>query len=1165
MIDMSRDFVHLHLHSQYSLLEACCRTTETLEKTKSFGMSALALTDNGNMFGAMEFHLAARKMQIKPILGFDAYLAPQDRFTKNYKRSADYKPNTRLVLLAQNYKGYQNLCKLSTIGYQEGFYYKPRIDWDCLKEYGGHIIALTGGFSGDVFYHLRRYGEKSARERLVKLKDIFGDRLYIEINRVGSREWRESEPFLFELGQRESVPLVATNDVYYLNKEDRLAQQVLICIGTNKILQDKTIRQSDSEEHYLKSPDEMYELFKDCPELCQQSFEISRRCNVEFRFKDKSGKTIYHLPGFPTRNNASILEELKSLTQKGLKERFEEARKKGQEISEEEQKKYSSRLDYEIGVIDSMGFTGYFLIVQDFINWAKKNAIPVGPGRGSGAGSLVAYCLKITDIDPVRYKLIFERFLNPERISMPDFDIDFCQEKRPEVIKYVTEKYGKDSVSQIITYGKLQARAALRDVGRVLGMDYSEVDVIAKLIPDKLGITLKEAIETESRIREQMETNPQVSNMIEIALKVEGLVRHAGIHAAGVIIADGELVKHAPLYKGVDGENVIQYDMKHAEKIGLIKFDFLGLKTLTYIQYALDLIHENRGRRIQAHEIDINDPKIYNLMSQGDSAGIFQFEGDGITNALKKIKPTCFEDIMAINALYRPGPMDMIPEYTKRKHGQSKVEYIFPELEDILKETYGVIIYQEQVQLIASVIASYSLGEADILRRAMGKKIAKEMNQQRERFLEGAKKNGHDQKRCEKLFDLMAEFAKYGFNKSHSAAYCVIAAKTAWLKAHYPMEFYAAILSTEMNDTDKVVKYIKICRHQKINIHPPHINHSGYKFTVKGETLYYSLAACKGLGQAAVDAILEARNKTKNGKFDSLNHFFEVVDLRRVNKKGIESLIKAGALDDFGFHRCQLYEGFEKFVEGSESQRQDREVGQRSLFSMAGDEEQKMARVSLHECEPWSRMIKLRYEKEVLGFFLSDHPLNGYEDLCRMWFRTSVSSLEQRKHKEEVTLAGMVNRYREVVTKKGTHMAFLQFEDRMETTIEVIVFPEKYGKYESLIKQEEPLIISGTLENRDEVCKILADKIITLSDGIKNVKHITFRVNSEMEKKLDRLREKIDNNPGETQVTIELNLDSLNKKVIYDVSDPKGICLSNDLLEALHRDFGTMEFIDISL
>ena len=874
---VAKGFVHLHLHSQYSLLEASCKTTEVLEKARSFKMPALALTDNGNMFGAMEFYFMAQKKGIKPILGLDAYLAPVDRLTKNKKGDTGFKPNTRLVLLAQNHRGYQNLCKLSTIGYQEGFYYKPRIDLECLKDHGEDLIALTGGFSGDVFYHLRSLGEKAGRERLLKFKEIFGDRLYIEINRTEQPQWKEYEAFLFELGQRESVPLVATNDVYYLNREDKLARDVLVCIGTNRTLKDRESHrfiQNETNEHFFKSSEQMYELFKDCPELCERSLEISDRCHLKFNFKDGSGKTIYHLPGFPTKNNVSVLEELSRLSQKGLKERLESARKKGREISEQEEKKYSNRLDYEIGVIDSMGFAGYFLIVQDFINWAKERGIPVGPGRGSGAGSLVAYCLKITDIDPVRYNLIFERFLNPERISMPDFDIDFCQEKRPRVLQYVTEKYGKGSVSQIITYGKLQARAALRDVGRVLGMTYSEVDFIAKLIPDKLGISLQSAIDTEPRMGEQMETNPQVNTMIDIALKVEGLVRHAGIHAAGVIIADGELIKHAPLYKGVDGENVLQYDMKHAEKIGLIKFDFLGLKTLTYIQYALDMIEKNHGCRIQSQDIDINDSKIYQLMSKGDSAGIFQFEGDGITSALKKIKPTCFEDIMAINALYRPGPMDMIPEYTKRKHGKSKVEYIFPELEDILKETYGVIVYQEQVQLIASVIASYSLGEADLLRRAMGKKIASEMNEQRERFLEGALKNGYDKKLSEKLFDLMAEFAKYGFNKSHSAAYCVIAAQTAWLKANYPAEFYAAILSTEMNDTDKVVKYIKICRHQKINIHPPHINHSGDKFTVEGRTLYYSLSACKGLGQSAVEAILSAREKTENKKFESLNHFF---------------------------------------------------------------------------------------------------------------------------------------------------------------------------------------------------------------------------------------------------------------------------------------------------
>lgn len=1159
---MSQQFVHLHVHSQYSLLEASCRAKNTIAKAKSFNQPAVALTDSGNMFGAVEFYLNAKKEGINPIIGLDAYVAPQDRFTKNEKREVNYQPNTRLVLLAQNYKGYQNLCKLSSVGYQEGFYYKPRIDWDILKEYNSDIIALTGGLGGDVISHFRRHGAEAATERLRNLKNIFGDRLYLELNRTGVKEWDEIEPFLFELSKAEGVPLVAANDVYYLNKEDQLAQEVLICIGSNKTLHDESRWKLGSEEYYFKSSEQMYDLFKDCPELCERTVEIAERCKTEFTLEDENGKTIYHLPSFPTKDGLSILDELKRLTKEGLQDRFEEAKARGEEVPESEHPKYFERLDYEIGVIDGMGFIGYFLIVQDFINWAKEHDVPVGPGRGSGAGSLVAYCLKITDLDPVKYSLIFERFLNPERVSMPDFDIDFCQEKRPRVIQYVTEKYGQESVSQIITYGKLQARAALRDVGRVLGMSYAEVDIIAKLIPDKLGITLSEALEMEPRMKEQMEMNPQVHNMIDIALKVEGLVRHAGIHAAGVIIADGQLVQHAPLYKGVDGENVVQYDMKHAEKIGLIKFDFLGLKTLTHIKYALDLIRENRGKDIKAHEISINDEHIYSLMSSGDSAGVFQFEGDGITDALKKIKPTCFEDIMAINALYRPGPMDMIPEYTKRKHGLSKVTYIFPELEEILKETYGVIIYQEQVQLIASKIASYSLGEADLLRRAMGKKIAEEMARQQKRFVEGAVKNGHDKEKAEELFNLMAEFAKYGFNKSHSAAYCVIAAQTAWLKHYYPIEFYAALLSTEMSDTDKIVKYIKLCRRRGIDIQAPHINYSDYKFSVKGETLYYSLAAIKGVGQSAVEAILEARAETENKKFESIDHFFEVVDLRRVNKKVIECLIKAGAFDNFGYHRSQLYDGFEKFVDSAETKRQDREVGQVSLFSMASEEQEAQEKVVLPDQEPWGRMTRLNYEKEVLGFFLSDHPLNGYEGICKAWANTTVGDIEKVGNKQRVTLVGMVTQFREIITKKGTRMAFTQFED-LTAPIEVIVFPNTFAEFEDVLKQEVPLIMTGVLEKKEEGCKVIADRITTLSDSINRAKNVTFKVTSEMEDKLSKLRERIDKNPGETRVKIELNLQSLKKKVVYDIRDPKGIALSNEFLEGLQRDFGGMDFIEV--
>ena len=842
---------------------------------------------------------------------------------------------------------------------------------------------------------------------------------------------------------------------------------------------------------------------------------------------------------------------------------MQESKAQGGSFKEEDLPKYSKRLDEEIEVIHKMGFEGYFLIVQDFINWAKTHGVPVGPGRGSGAGSLVAYCLKITDLDPVRYSLIFERFLNPERVSMPDFDIDFCQEKRGLVIDYVTEKYGSESVSQIITYGRLKTRAALRDVGRVLGMSYGDVDAIAKLIPDKLGIELKEALEMEPRIQEQMDIDPQVDNMVNLALKVEGLVRHAGIHAAGVIIADGKLVDHAPLYRGVDGENVVQYDMKHAEKIGLIKFDFLGLKTLTHIQYALELIASHTGQQIKAHEINIDDKAIYDLMSSGDSAGIFQFEGEGITEALKKIQPTCFEDIMAINALYRPGPMEMIPEYTKRKHGLSKVKFIFPEMEDILKETYGVIIYQEQVQLIASKIASFSLGEADLLRRAMGKKDKEEMAKQETRFIQGAIQNGHNQDKAKQLFDLMAKFAEYGFNKSHSAAYCVIAAQTAWLKAHYPVEFYAALLSTDMGDTDRIVKYIRLCRRQGISIHPPHINHSEEKFTVKGGKLYYSLAAIKGVGQSAVEEILKARSQQPDQQFSSLNHFFETVDLRRVNKKVMESLIKAGAFDGFDGHRSQLFHGFERFVEAMEVKRQDQEVGQISLFSISEEEKQEQEKIILDPHPPWNRIARLSYEKEVLGFFLSDHPLKGYEEICGTWGLTPIKDLGEKDHKETVTLVGMVTQYKEIITKKGTRMAFTQFED-LTAPVELMVFSDGLKEYGELLKEEVPLVITGTLKKEEDGLKVFPEKISTLSQKIHQAKGITFKLHGPMEPLISRLKKQIHENPGETQARIELNLDNLQKKVVYSLEDPQGVQLSHDFLEGLQQDFGRIDFIELS-
>jgi len=1157
-------FVHLHVHSQYSLLEATCLPKKIASTAQAMGMPAVALTDNGNLFGAIEFYFACKDAGVKPLIGLDAYLAPGSRKVKgDPSGGGDRKPSsTRIVLLAQNYHGYQNLCQLSSIGYQEGFYYKPRIDYEALEQYNGDIIALSGGLYGDVAQAFLKAGEDIAYDKIKNLKRIFGDRFYLELNRTGVPEWDKLNPFLIKAGGDLGVSCVATNDVHYLKKDDRMAQEVLICIGSNKTLNDPSRFRLGSEEFYFKPAEQMRQLFENIPGAVEKTLEIAERCDVKFKLKDDHGKAIYHLPSFPTPPGITLKQEMQSLTAKGLEERFLEAEKRGEAVKEEDKPKYHARLKYEIDVIEGMGFLGYFLIVQDFINWAKSHDIPVGPGRGSGAGSLVAYTLKITDLDPVKYSLIFERFLNPERVSMPDFDIDFCQERRGEVIKYVTEKYGFESVSQIITYGRLQARAAVRDVGRVLGMTYADVDVVSKLMPEKLGLTIEEALKLEPRIPEMMEQNPQVNTLMELAQDIEGLVRHAGIHAAGVVIADGRLVDKAPLYKGADGENVIQFDMKHAEKIGLIKFDFLGLKTLTHIQDTLRLIEKNRGRLITPQEIPLSDPKIYETMSAGDSAGVFQFEGEGITDALKKIKPNSFEDITAINALYRPGPMDMIPDYTKRKHGEAKVQYLFPELEEILKETYGIIVYQEQVQLIASKIASYSLGEADLLRRAMGKKIAEEMAKQKERFLSGAVKNGHDQKKSEELFDLMAEFANYGFNKSHAAAYCVIAAQTAWLKHYYPVEFFAALLSTEMSDTDKVVKYIKLSRRRGIEIQPPHVSFSDYKFNVKGDVIYYSLGAIKGVGQAAVDAIIEAREKLPAKKFATLQEFFETVDLRRVNKKVVECLIKAGALDGFGYHRAQMFQEYEKILDVAEGRRRDQEVGQESLFAMMDDAENPNVATELAHVEPWSRMAQLTFEKEVLGFYLSDHPLTGYDIFARGYTDFSIQDLKNVPHKKKVSVVGLVGEKREVITKKGTRMAFLQVED-LTGAIEVVAFPDSFAASEALLKQEQPLLFTATVERDGDAHKLILERVQLLSNLLQGAGHVVLRFDEKLMAKLPRIQDKLKEFPGETRLSFEMMLPELEKRVILDILEPKGVRLTNDFLETITSEMENPELIEV--
>lgn len=1160
-----QNFVHLHLHSQYSLLESSITFEQMVGQAVEQKMPSIAVTDNGNMFGAIEFYKEAEKKGVNPILGCEVYLAPNGRLQKGAAAGVGRGQNPqsfpRLVLLAQNVNGYRNLCQLVSRGFTEGFYYKPRIDDEILQMYHEDLLCLTSSMLGDVPTLFFNQGEEKALARIQFYKELFGDRFYLEVQRNGgatkTEAWEKLIGWYKDVGAKENIPLVATNEPHFMTREDSYAQEVLMCIQAGRTLIEDRRPRLPSDQFYLKSPKEMYQLFKDMPEVVERTVEVAQRCRIEFQFTDEKGQTIYHLPSFPVSQGKTIKEEIEILAKEGLERRFKEAASRGEEVSEEQKPSYFKRLSYELEVISKMGFEGYFLIVQDFINYAKDNGIPVGPGRGSGAGSLVAYSLRITDLDPMKHELLFERFLNPERISMPDFDIDFCQDRRPEVIDYVTEKYGAESVAQIITFGKLQARAAIRDVGRAMGFSYGEVDHIAKLIPDKLGIKLKEALEMEPKLPELMEDDPKVGSLLNTAIRLEGLTRHASIHAAGVIISDRPLVEHCPLYKANEGETVIQLDMVHAEKIGLIKFDFLGLKTLTMIDNAIKMVRRNFPERenFQASDISLEDPAIYELLSKGDTAGVFQFEGDGISELIRKFKPNCFADITAINALYRPGPMNMLDEYVARKHGKIKVTYLFPQLEDILKETYGIIVYQEQVQLIAARCANYSLGEADILRRAMGKKKAEEMAKQKVRFLQGAEENELDLKKAEELFTLMEKFAAYGFNKSHAAAYCVVAAQTAYLKALFPVEFYASLITTEMSDTDKIVKYIRDARDHKIVVRGPDVNSSEYKFTARDGEIVFGLGGIKGVGEAAVIAILEAREQLEGQKFSSLLEFFESVDLRRVNKKVVECLTKAGAFDSMVENRAQLFTGFEKFLDAAESSRRDKEVGQTSLFQLEGAEEE--TKVELPDVEDWSRSQKLAFEKEVLGFYISDHPMNGLDGILRSKTTCTIEGLSDQTPKKKVMVAGIVGSLKEFITKKGTRMAFGTLEDQT-SVVELVIFAEAYSKHQESLKGSKPLVIMGQLERETDVNKILVEDVRPVNSLFSQGKELLYIMSSSKTASddVENLAKVIKRHPGPLKGRIDLRMPDIKKKVLFSLGPDFGVAPSEEFFEDLDKTIG---------
>jgi DNA polymerase-3 subunit alpha len=1082
------NFVHLHLHTQFSLLDGAIRLEELFKQAKAYRMPALAITDHGSMFGAIEFYQQAERSGIKPIIGCEVYVAPGSRLEKTSRGISE--ASFHLILLAKNLVGYRNLMKLVTAGYFEGFYYRPRVDKELLQKYNEGLIALSACLKGEIPFLLASGDKGKALQAAEELKAIFPDRrFYLEIQENKIAEQKKVNAGLMEIARELSLPLVATNDCHYLRREDAKAHEVLLCIQTGKTMRDVDRMQFSTEEFFFRSAEEMEELFSYCPESLQNTVEIAERCNLELKLNE------LQFPKFQVPPGETLDSFLEKSAHRGLEERLAEMAAQGEHRSPSTDS-YRPRLHEELGMIQKMGFAGYFLIVADFIRYTKERKIPVGPGRGSGAGSLVAYCLGITEIDPLANGLLFERFLNPERVSPPDMDIDFCIQGRDEVIQYVRSKYGADHVAQIITFGKMQARAVIRDVGRALDMPYSEVDRIAKMIPNTLNITLKEAFQQEPRLPELAESNPDVQRLLTLAQALEGLPRHASTHAAGVVISSSPLVEMVPLYRGQQNEVVTQYAMKDVEKIGLIKFDFLGLKTLTMIADVIKRVNRSQTENLEIRKIPLDDRATYDLLCSGDTSGVFQLEGSGMRDLVVRLLPARFEDIVALLALYRPGPLKsgMVDDFIKRRHGKVPIAYEVPELKDILEETYGVIVYQEQVMKIASKLASFSLANADILRRAMGKKKADEMAMQKKNFLEGAQKNKIPAKKAERLFDLMAKFAEYGFNKSHSAAYALIAFQTAYLKAHYPVEFMAALLSSEMGDADKILRHLSECREKKIEVLPPDVNESQQDFAVVGGKIRFGLAAVKNVGLAAVQSILAAREE--KGDFTSLPDFCLKVDLRKVNKRVIESLIKCGAFDSISLQRAQLLAGLEEATDWAQGLERERSNSQMIMFGSLGSAGRHTEPL-LPGVPEWPDGQRLAFEKETLGFYLTGHPLTPYAATLRRLATVDSQSIRGVPDGQEITIGGVVNALKEINTKKGDRMAFVTLED-LQGVVEVIIFAELFKNSSLLLKGEEPVFIKGRVDAGEENTKVIAGEVFSFDEAVKKLtSSVHLRVRSE--------------------------------------------------------------------
>lgn len=1064
---MKSEFIHLHNHSDNSLLDGAQNIPSVLETITDLGMDSVALTEHGNLFGAVSFYKKANVNNIKPIIGCEVYVAKGSRFQKD--RSSGMGQYNHLVLIAQNYEGYKNLMKIVTHGYLEGFYYKPRVDTEILQKYNEGIICLSACLKGilpeTLIYNGLNAGKKVAEE----YSSIFPGRYYIELQNHGIPEELQNIQLATRLAKDMNLPIIATNDAHYAKKEHYTAHDVHICIGTGKQLSDKNRLKYHGKEFYFKSQDEMFSLFKRFPEALENTRALTDSVDLQIPMED------YHLPWYSIpgdKKSKDVDDYLKDLCNTGLQKKYRNLNSK-----------INERAEYELSVIKKMGFASYFLITSDFVEYARKNKIPVGPGRGSAPGSIVSYALGITNIDPLKHNLIFERFLNPERISMPDIDIDFCVERRGQVIDYLKSVYGEESVTQIITFGKMNARAVIRDVGRVMSYSYSEVDKIAKMIPEGPKVTLDQALKQNSDLRTVSQTN--YKDLIDNAKVLEGMTRHASIHAAGVVVAPGDLTDFVPLYRSSQGDVTTQYDMKELESIGLLKMDFLGLRNLTVIDKTVDLIKQRFDKNIDIDEIDMEDPKVYQLFAKGLTVGIFQFESAGMREFLKKLKPKGIDGLVAMNALYRPGPMQNIDRYIKRAHGKEKVEYVHPLLEEALKETYGIIVYQEQVMQIANIIAGFTLSEADEMRRAIGKKISSLMDKMAEKFIKGAVKNGLSKAKAKKIFDLIDKFAQYGFNKSHSVAYSYIAYQTGWLKTHYTAEFMSANLTSEMNNTNKVVVLINECRKLNIKVQAPDINKSGINFEpLNDKEISFGLNAVKNVGVKALEQFIEVRNN--QGEFKSIFDFISKVDQRLVNKKVLESLILAGAFDSLNGNRAQLFEAVDLAINYGNQVEKNSNKDQINLF---GEQEELVKIPELPFIEDWDNQEKLSKEKEVLGIYVSGNPLMKYADLIEGLSNYDFSEKKILKENAIVRIGGAIANFKLHFDKKNQQMAFFNL-DCIGGQAEAIIFHDAFDKYKEIIKDNNIVFLVGHTSTQNDFAdlKLIVDEVVPINHAKKVLK-----------------------------------------------------------------------------